>query len=532
MPKSIHRVLGWFSQKPSKDSISFYNYKKFIYFVKRFQDRVQLVAKSSDGFNFSSCKYDQKILDHFLKQQSQKQKQKNHYQQLIKAHVSADNLDNLQIQAMVPINKGDLVIYHYRSETNIIKVSAFLFSRNLPHKLLWFSLKPIWKAPEKWSKHDVGFIDLLPVKDKLIAYWFVKGLGIYAASYPLFKLGKKLLIKRCFLNKVKENPIISPRNHNQWEAFTTFNPAAVYINKKVHILYRAQGHDYFSSLGYANSTDGINIDQRLDYPVFKPTQAFEKNPTGNVNKFFVSGGGYGGCEDPRITKIDNRLYMTYVAFDGRHPPRIALTSIALQDFLNQKWLWQKPVLISPPGVVDKSCCILPEKIKGKYVIFHRIFPNILIDFVDSLDFDGSWFLPGKYKIPPRSRQWWDSRKIGAGSPPIKTKHGWLLIYQAVDDKDDSQYKIGAMLLDLINPAKVLHRSSRPILEPDQKYEYEGFKAGVVYPCGAVIIKKTLFVYYGAADSYVSVATANLDKFLDGLIKDKTARVYPAHFKLS
>ena len=216
--------------------------------------------------------------------------------------------------------------------------------------------------------------------------------------------------------------------------------------------------------------------------------------------------------------IDDRIYMTYVAYNGWDHPRVAITSIALTDFLNNRFFWEKPVLISRPGIVDKSACIFPEKINGKYVIMHRVFPNIYIDYVDSLDFDGQDFLSETHKIRPRDREWWDSRKIGAGAPPLRTKDGWLLIYQAVDEKDASEYKVGAMLLDLEDPSKVLYRSFNPILEPREKYENAGFKAGVVYPCGAIIKDETLFVYYGAADSYVCVATANLEQFLSDLKK--------------
>jgi hypothetical protein len=114
---------------------------------------------------------------------------------------------------------------------------------------------------------------------------------------------------------------------------------------------------------------------------------------------------------------------------------------------------------------------------------------------------------------------WDSLKVGCGPPPIKTKEGWLLIYQAVCKLDGSCYKIGAMLLDLKDPTKVLARTRSPILEPIANYENEGWKAGVVYPCGAVIIKDRLFVYYGGADTVVCVATAKLQQFLEHLAKD-------------
>ena len=295
----------------------------------------------------------------------------------------------------------------------------------------------------------------------------------------------------------------------------------------MHILYRAIGETDVSVLGYASSLDGLHIGERLDKPVYIPREPFEGvNPaypyiSELLNIYISGGGGSGGCEDPRLTKIDDYVYMTYVAYDGHSHPRVALSSIHIDDFLKKKWNWKKPVLISPPYIVDKNACILPEKINGKYVIFHRVFPNILIDFVDDLDFDGKTrWLEGQFKIPTRALSSdWDSLKVGCGPPPIKTKEGWLLIYQAVCRLDGSCYKIGAMLLDLKDPTKVLARTRSPILEPIANYENEGWKAGVVYPCGAVIIKDRLFVYYGGGDTVVCVATAKLEQFLEHLTAD-------------
>jgi predicted GH43/DUF377 family glycosyl hydrolase len=111
--------------------------------------------------------------------------------------------------------------------------------------------------------------------------------------------------------------------------------------------------------------------------------------------------------------------------------------------------------------------------------------------------------------------------VGAGAPPIKTEYGWLFIYQAVDDVDPLyHYKIGCMLLALENPAKVLARCTYPILEPRASYELEGWKSGVVYPCGAVVIEDRIQVYYGAADKYTCVAVAPLKPFMERLLKHK------------
>jgi predicted GH43/DUF377 family glycosyl hydrolase len=243
---------------------------------------------------------------------------------------------------------------------------------------------------------------------------------------------------------------------------------------------------------------------------------------------YPSGGSWGGAEDPRLTRIGDRVYMFFIALEGL--PQLAMTSISLDDFLDHCWKWEKPTIIVPPGTANKCGCAFPEKINGKYAVLHRgvsfgnfHVPDIWIDYVDDIDFKTGEVLRGHHSIPLR-KGYWDSIKIGAGAPPIKTKYGWLLIYFGIGDKDPSRYKIGAMLLDLKNPEKVLHRSSEPILEPDEWYENEGHKAGIAYPCGAVVKNGTLFVYYGGADTVVCVATANLEEFLQMLIKEKTPKM--------
>ncbi len=341
------------------------------------------------------------------------------------------------------------------------------------------------------------------------------------------------------------NPIIEPRPHLAWESKATFNPGAVEIGGKIHLLYRAIGDQDISVVGHAVSDDGFTIHERSAEPAYIPElipdakARIANQPLPSGNGVYVSGGGWwGGSEDPRVTYIkeDEKVYMLYVAFDGWSPPRVALTSIDVNNFLARKWdTWSQAKVISMPpeelakdprfkDVVDKNACLLPEKINGKYVIFHRVFPDILIDFVDNLDFENE-YLKGEYKISPRPG-YWDSRKVGAGAPPIKTKDGWLLIYQAVGDQDANRYKIGAMLLDLRDPTKVLYRSTEPVLAPEEWYENTGWKYGVVYPCGAIAKDGTLFVYYGGADSVVCVATAKLDEFVDHLKQYGTAKLTP------
>jgi len=340
----------------------------------------------------------------------------------------------------------------------------------------------------------------------------------------IIKKPKKVLIKPSSeLKRFVGNPIIYPANGMYWESRATFNPTAFIHDGKVHVVYRAVGESDVSTLGYASSKDGYNLSERTFRPIF-----IHKNNPSKLDEpvFYGSGGGWnGGAEDPRITKIGNMLFMTYTAFDGWGSVRIGLTSISLEDFLNKKWDWKNPVLISPPGEIHKNWAVFPEKIKGKYAIIHSFYPNILIDYFDDLnELNGKKFIKSNNTRPVDPKRDWDSWFRGIGPAPIKTKLGWLILYHAMDHKNPDRYQMGAMILDLKNPTKILYRSKNPILEPDVFYENEGYKSGVIYSCGAVIKDNDLFVYYGGADMVSCVATADLDLFLNELKENKIVKL--------
>ncbi len=333
------------------------------------------------------------------------------------------------------------------------------------------------------------------------------------------------------LERHESNPIIEPREGNYWEMKATFNPGAIYADKRVHLLYRAIGGDDISVLGYAASSDGISFTERLGEPAYMPATTKKTTPKEEqrpLSPAYFSGGGWnGGCEDPRLTLIDDTVYLTYTAFDGWGSIRIALSSIGLEDFLNKNWKWKKPAMISPPGEVHKNWVIFPEKIHGKFAILHSISPEILVDYFDSLEeFENEErVIASTYDRVSRTGAW-DSWIRGAGPPPIRTELGWLLFYHAMDLRDPNRYKLGAMILDADDPTKVLYRSRTPILEPDFDYENQGFKAGVVYSCGAVIKDGELYVYYGGSDSVTCVAMANLKKFLYELKVHGSSKLEP------
>ena len=167
--------------------------------------------------------------------------------------------------------------------------------------------------------------------------------------------------------------------------------------------------------------------------------------------------------------------------------------------------------------MQKNWLLFPEQINGKYALLHSIKPEAQIEYLDDLEFNDGAFVESFHGGEAR-KKCWDKWLRGAGAPPIKTSDGWLVFYHAMDE-DWSKYKVGAMLLDLEDPTKVLHRSKKPVLEPVAFYENNGFKGGVVYVSGAVVKDGTLFVYYGGADSCICVAFANLEEFVGALKKD-------------
>ena len=448
--------------------------------------------------------------------------------------------------------EGIALFYLAKNIRGKLCLGVALFDKLAPAKLLWRSQHPLWEQPDHWKTADTRLVGVISTKDGFVGYFqegeyriFAEPLRYVAQASPKFL--KKTPLSKVAVKKVKKepkenrvslerhpsNPILSPRPENHWESLATFNPAALHIDGVVHLLYRAQGHDGLSVLGYAASFDGICIHHREPGPVFIPSQTFDKrHPRAKKHPYTaVSGGGYGGCEDPRIVRIEDTIYLIYVAFDGTHPPGVALSSIATKDFLAKHWHWTSPRLISQPGEIQKNWVIFPEKIKGKYAVLHGISPEIKIEYVESLDDlgNGNYIESlqshggGGYVQADRRNQW-DNIIRGVGAPPLRTDRGWLVFYHAMDYRDPGKYKVGVMLLDLKHPEKVMRRSDQPILEPEMSYENNGHKRGVVYVCGSVIKDDMLLVYYGASDQTVAVAACPIDDFLKRLMTHQPVRL--------
>ncbi|MFH1552585.1 MAG: glycosidase [Candidatus Omnitrophota bacterium] len=300
------------------------------------------------------------------------------------------------------------------------------------------------------------------------------------------------------LKRYSGNPILAPIEKNGWESIMVYNCAAIYEGGKVHIVYRAQGSKTgVSRLGYASSKDGFKIDERLDYPIFGPSVDSDLDCL--------------GIEDPRLTRVEDRIYLNYTAYGhnmGMVYPitgvQLGVSSISVDDFLNKRWNWSERTY--PFYRVDnKNSFFFPEKIGGKFVLVHRIPPHMWIAYSDDLK---TW---DNQKILLSPKFEWEYFKIGGGAPPIKTEKGWILIYHGVDRQ--MQYRLGVALLDLKDPGKVIGRYEKPFLEPETEYEVSGVVPNVTFTCGAVAMDDTLFLYYGGADTVICVATAKIKDVL-------------------
>jgi len=251
------------------------------------------------------------------------------------------------------------------------------------------------------------------------------------------------------------------------------------------MLYRAQGVDYISHIGYAVSTDGVRW-SRLDTPVLSPRDPWEAR----------------GVEDPRVTLLEGTFYMTYTGYSSLGTRACLARSTNLIS-------WERMGVVLPDEH-NKDHVLFPERVDGRYVLMHRRPPNIWLAYSDDLI---HW---SDHQIIMRPRPGtWEHAKIGAGAPPIRTEKGWLLIYHAVDAH--SVYRLGAALLDLDDPRRVLARLPTPLLEPQEVWEIRGDVPNVVFTCGAVIFHEQLYVYYGGADRVIGLATAPLKALLDALV---------------
>ncbi len=340
------------------------------------------------------------------------------------------------------------------------------------------------------------------------------------------------------LQRYQQTPILAPNPAHAWESLITTNPAAWLDERdgEVKLLYRAAGHDleHVVRFGLAVSKDGCHFERTSDQPTFGPS---------------ADGVDAGGVEDPRLVKFGDWYFMTYAskcfpkgqyfnhspehkAFRAALAERFALPEEAPAPFRDNQLVsclamtrdfksWIRCGVMTNPTEHDHDVIIFPEKIGGRFAVLTRPLisgpqygidaPAIWLAQTDNLlDVSDRRVIAG-------ARCDWEGNKIGANCPPIKTDKGWLMIYHGAGK--DRTYRLGAMLLDLVDPTVVLHRTPEPIFEPELEWEIKGchnWAGGVVFPCGNIVKDGQLMVYYGAADKYVGLATVDLAAFVNFL----------------
>lgn len=283
--------------------------------------------------------------------------------------------------------------------------------------------------------------------------------------------------------KSERNPILTPQG-DSWESKDLFNPATWSNDSTIYMLYRAEDSTGIgqwngtSRIGLATSTDGINF-ERENEPVLEPTEDWELP---------------GGCEDPRIVKIDDTFYLTYTAYDGETARLALATSTDLHN-------WKKHGLVFPDSGWTKSGAIVPQKINGKYWMYYGD-TNIWIAHSEDLI---NWTPIQEPVLKPREDKF-DSRLVEPGPTPIISNRGILLLYNGANQ--ELVYESGQALFDPKDPTKLIARSDSSFLRPDTELERTGQIPNVVFIEGLSRLNGSWYLYYGMGDSGIGVAVKN------------------------
>lgn len=431
----------------------------------------------------------------------------------------SDN-DHIEVGATpIKTNEGWLFIYsyiqnYYDESKRTFGIEAAILDRGNPKRLISRTY-PMLVPEEVYEKYglvpNIIFPSGATINGDMLEIWYGASDTVSAKCYiRLNDILRALDPSRPArtLIRAPQNPILEPRG-NGFEESAVFNAGAIDLDGSIYILYRAMGSENTSVIGCAISKDGVHIDERLDKPIYIPRADFEQKKGGSH--------GNSGCEDPRLSLIDNRIYLTYTAYDGVNTPKGALSSISVEDFKARRFEnWEMPVLITPDNIDDKDIGLLPEKIDGNFLIYHRIANHICADILPDITL-GKRISRCIEIMGPREGMW-DSEKVGLAGTPIKVEDGWLFIYHGVSHR--GRYRLGVALL-AHDGLTILARTADPVFEPVKPYEQDGAVHNVVFSCGSVVRDDTVFVYYGGGDRVTGVATGSMKHILDTLRANKT-----------
>lgn len=343
------------------------------------------------------------------------------------------------------------------------------------------------------------------------------------------------------VNVVKLGIILRKTAHT-FESEGVLNPAVIKVGNDIHMFYRAVTTDNYSTIGYCKLSSPLVVETRNESPVLYPQSDYE----------------FQGLEDPRIVEINGVFFLTYTAYDGINALGALATST---DLIN----WEKKGIIVPKVTYDefkhfaetektitekyirfneyekshqkqdrkaflwdKNLIFFPRKINGKFCFLHRIKPDIqIVVEIENLEdltvhFWQEYFFHFDENIVLAPKFNHEVSYVGCGCPPIETANGWLLIYHGVHDTLKGYvYSACAALLDLDNPKIEIARLPYPLFFPEKEWELKGEVNNVCFPSGAIIDDDSLFIYYGAADERIAVASVSMKELLAALALNKT-----------
>ncbi len=297
-----------------------------------------------------------------------------------------------------------------------------------------------------------------------------------------------------FFRRDRRNPLISAGDV-PYQANAVFNAGAADLGDEVVLLVRVESTSGRSHLIVARSKDGITNWRFEKRALLHPAQgyAYEAN----------------GIEDCRLTWMEDlkTWAIAYTAY-SEHGPGVAIATTT--DFRKVERIG----MVFPPD--DKNAALFPRRFNGLYAMMHRPSVgggSVWLSYSPDLVY---WGQP-HCVIPVRGGPWWDGMRVGAGLPPIETEAGWLVIYHGVKQVvGDPIYRLGGALLDLDEPHRLIKRTRRWLLSPQEPYERTGDAPNVVFASGGFVRNGVLWVYYGAADSSICLARAKLSDVLAAL----------------
>lgn len=290
------------------------------------------------------------------------------------------------------------------------------------------------------------------------------------------------------------NPII--RGDHLPRSNSIFNSAVVPFEGAFAGVFRVDDKTRTMNLHAGHSVDGV--DWTIDHEPIAWRAADQR-----VAEIQT---GFTHAYDPRVTWLEDRYYVTWC--NGYHGPTIGVGYT--HDFATFHQLDNAYLPFNRNGV------LFPRRIGGVYAMLNRPSDNGHTPFGDIFYSESPDLVHwGRHRHVMAPIQWtWQWTKIGAGPTPIETPDGWLLIYHGVlTSANGFVYSMGAALLDLDEPWKVVARGRDYLLAPREDYERTGDVPNVVFPCAALVEADRLTVYYGGADTVVCMAHGSVSEIV-------------------